>query len=117
VRYALKTPYRDGTTHLVFEPLEIIGSIEEPQVVARILSHVQRTAQPPDPAELPLGARARRRQAMAQHQPGEGNRGTRDGVRIAYPRTVFRLPPHLWGHHGSSQSGGLVRLCVQDSVQ
>ncbi|MDX2184863.1 MAG: transposase [Gemmatimonadaceae bacterium] len=24
VRYALKTPYRDGTTHLVLEPLDLM---------------------------------------------------------------------------------------------
>ena len=25
VRYQLKTPYRDGTTHLIFEPLELMA--------------------------------------------------------------------------------------------
>lgn len=34
VRYQLKTPYRDGTTHVIFEPLEkIVGNdFEQPQV-------------------------------------------------------------------------------------
>lgn len=27
VRYALKTPYRDGTTHLVLEPLELLARL------------------------------------------------------------------------------------------
>jgi len=27
VRYALKTPYRDGTTHVVFEPLDFIARL------------------------------------------------------------------------------------------
>jgi hypothetical protein len=27
VRYALKTPYRDGTTHLVLEPLELMARL------------------------------------------------------------------------------------------
>jgi hypothetical protein len=146
VRYALKTPYRDGTTHLVLEPLDlmarlaalvppprmhltryhgvfaphsrlraavtpagrgmgapqrsvaegepgrpptprhvamdwarrlkrvfgieiescarcggtlkIIASIEEPQVIARILAHLPRTAPQQYPPELPPGARA-----------------------------------------------------------
>ena len=144
VRYTLKTPYRDGTTHIVLEPLDlmarlaalvppprmhltrfhgvfaphsklraavtpahrgvgsaeqrtaaaatpvtprhvamnwarrlkrvfgieiercahcggklaIIASIEEPQVIARILSHLQRTVPQQYSAELPLGARA-----------------------------------------------------------
>jgi hypothetical protein len=26
VRYTLKTPYRDGTTHVVFEPLDFCSS-------------------------------------------------------------------------------------------
>jgi len=31
VRYQLKTPYRDGTTHVIFEPLDnIAGSDVEP---------------------------------------------------------------------------------------
>jgi hypothetical protein len=27
VRYALKTPYRDGTTHVVFEPLDFLARL------------------------------------------------------------------------------------------
>jgi hypothetical protein len=38
--------------------LKIIASIEEPQVIAKILSHLQKTAQEHYQAELPLGARA-----------------------------------------------------------
>lgn len=38
--------------------LRIIASIEEPQVIAKILSHLQRTARDQYPTELPLGARA-----------------------------------------------------------
>ena len=43
--------------------LRIIASIEEPQVIARILSHLQKTAPDHDQAELPLGARAPPQQA------------------------------------------------------
>ena len=144
VRYTLKTPYRDGTTHIVLEPLDlmarlaalvppprmhltryhgvfaphsklraavtpagrgkgkkppaeegtdkpatprhvamnwakrlkrvfgidieacarcggklrVIASIEEPEVIAKILAHLERTAPDQYPSELPLGARA-----------------------------------------------------------
>ena len=27
MRYALKTPYRDGTTHVIFEPLDFIARL------------------------------------------------------------------------------------------
>ena len=148
VRYALKTPYRDGTTHIVLEPLDlmarlaalvppprmhltrfhgvfaphsqlraavtpahrgvgsktdpadpakpsiprhvamtwaqrlkrvfgveintcarcggklkVIASIEEPEVIGRILAHIQKTAPDQHQAELPLGARAPPQQA------------------------------------------------------
>jgi hypothetical protein len=145
VRYQLKTPYRDGTTHIVMEPLDlmarlaalvppprmhltryhgvfaphsqlraavtpaqrgmgspgqgagqaadkpatprhvamswaqrlkrvfgvqieacarcggqlkVIASIEDPDLIVKILAHLQKTAPDHDPAELPLGARA-----------------------------------------------------------
>ena len=38
--------------------LEVIASIEEPQLIAKILSHLKRTAPQQYPTELPLGARA-----------------------------------------------------------
>ena len=38
--------------------LRIIASIEEPEVIAKILSHLQHTAPQHYPTELPLGARA-----------------------------------------------------------
>ena len=37
--------------------LKIIASIEEPQVISKILSHVERTAPEQYQSELPLGAR------------------------------------------------------------
>jgi hypothetical protein len=103
VRHTLKTPYRDGTMHLVLEPLElmarlgalvppplprhvamnwvkrlkrvfgieidtcqrcggtlrIIASIEQPEVIAKILAHLERTSPPrPKQPEVQLGARA-----------------------------------------------------------
>ena len=38
--------------------LKIIASIEDPQVIARILAHLERTAAQPHQAEMPLGAQA-----------------------------------------------------------
>jgi hypothetical protein len=38
--------------------LRIMASIEEPQVIAKTLSHLERTAQQQHQPELPLGARA-----------------------------------------------------------
>jgi pyruvate/2-oxoglutarate dehydrogenase complex dihydrolipoamide acyltransferase (E2) component len=44
--------------------LQIIARIEDPEVIAKILSHrVERTAPPPHPPPLPLAARAPPRQA------------------------------------------------------
>jgi hypothetical protein len=37
--------------------LGIIASIEQPEVIAKILSHLERTAPPPHPPQRPLGAR------------------------------------------------------------
>jgi hypothetical protein len=38
--------------------LQVIASIEEPEVLAKILAHLERTAPEQYSAELPLGARA-----------------------------------------------------------
>ena len=99
MRYTLKTPYRDGTTHIVLEPLDlmarlaalvpkprhvamswarrlkrvfgveidccarcggqldIIASIEEPQLIAKILLHLERAAPEQYQSELPLRKR------------------------------------------------------------
>jgi len=38
--------------------LRVIASIEEPQIIAKILAHLERTAPDQHQAELPLGARA-----------------------------------------------------------
>ena len=41
VRYTLKTPYRDGTTHVVFEPLDFIARLAA--LVPRPRAHLIRT--------------------------------------------------------------------------
>ena len=35
IRYRLKTPYRDGTTDIVFEPMDVMGHIPVPHPPAR----------------------------------------------------------------------------------
>jgi Putative transposase len=39
VRYSLKTPYRDGTTHIVLEPLDLMARLAAlaPPVQSRLL--------------------------------------------------------------------------------
>jgi hypothetical protein len=61
--------------------LKVIASIEEPQVIVRILAHLERTTPDHSQAELPLGARA---------PPASGGirapcsaRGVQDGRRLA----------------------------------
>jgi len=43
---------------------KVIASIEEPEVIAKILAHLQKAAPDPQQAELPLGARAPPTQAL-----------------------------------------------------
>jgi hypothetical protein len=45
VRYMLKTPYQDGTTHIVLEPLDLMARLAAPAAAQQSQS------------ELPLGAR------------------------------------------------------------
>ncbi len=44
-------------------PLKVIAGIEEPEVIARVLTHLQKTAPDQHQAELPLGERAPPQQA------------------------------------------------------
>ena len=34
MRYRLKTPYRDGTTHVLFEPLDFVARLAAPRAAA-----------------------------------------------------------------------------------
>ena len=36
IRYRLKTPYRDGTTHVIFEPLDFIARMAAPVPKPRV---------------------------------------------------------------------------------
>ena len=49
VRYQLKTPYRDGTTHVIFEPLDFIARlaalVPKPRVnLTRLMGYSRPTA-------------------------------------------------------------------------
>lgn len=57
MRYQLKTPYRDGTTHVIFEPLDFI---------ARLAAGTEAQSQP---NPLPRGVRTQ------QSAPGVGHAG------------------------------------------
>ena len=54
IRYRLKTPFRDGTTHVLFEPLDF------PELIANILSHLQQRSEEGDDEHhyTPSAARA-----------------------------------------------------------
>lgn len=58
VRYQLKTPYRDGTTHVIFEPLDFIARLAAPGTEAQS-----------QPNPLPRGVRTQ------QSAPGVGHAG------------------------------------------
>jgi hypothetical protein len=49
--------------------LKVIASIEEPQVIAKILAYLEKTARDQFQPELPLGARAVSRRAAASAVP------------------------------------------------
>ena len=83
VRYQLKTPYRDGTTHVIFEPLDFIARlaalVPKPRVnLTRFLGYSRPTAPTAHRWRRPGGAgatnrkhpvksnRQRRRNAMRQ---------------------------------------------------
>jgi hypothetical protein len=51
IRYTLKTPYRDGTTHVIFEPLDFMPEIAHHTMAAR--------------PEVPSQVTRAQRQAMA----------------------------------------------------
>ena len=39
IRYALKTPYRDGTTHVVFDPLDLLARLVRPGTQRTAVHH------------------------------------------------------------------------------
>jgi len=75
IRYELKTPYRDGATHVIFEPVDftapahpcahgirtsmyIIACIEDPAVIRKILKHLQEQSPLDSRVPIPYSSRA-----------------------------------------------------------
>ncbi len=75
VRYPLKTPYRDGTTHVLFEPVDFI---------ARLAALVPKPRVNPHP--LPWHLRPERQHAQAGH-PSSVRRADARDWRAAFRRT------------------------------
>lgn len=55
IRYQLKTPYRGGTTHVIFEPHDFIACVEDPLVIRKMLAHLGKQDTPPATGVLPEG--------------------------------------------------------------
>jgi len=134
VRYTLKTAYRDGTTHIVLEPLDrmarlaalvptprhvamsrarrlkrvfgveiesctrcggqlkIIASIEEPQLIAKILSHLERAAPEQYQSEAKGGVGAMRAARLAGWVARQRPKALRRGLLAAkFSRPATRL--------------------------
>jgi hypothetical protein len=81
IRYQLKTPYRDGTTHVIFEPLDFIAKlaalVPKPRVnLTRFHGVLFRASCPPPfgPAEA-VQNRSRRFCRVQQQTPGRCDAG------------------------------------------
>nr|UGK56651.1 hypothetical protein [Escherichia coli] len=68
VRYQLKTPYRDGTTHVIFEPLDFIARLAAPGTEAQS-----------QPNPLPRGVRTQQSAPGVGHAGKNGAGATRSG--------------------------------------
>ena len=81
IRYTLKTPYRDGTTHVLFEPLDFIARlaalIPKPRVNLTRYHGVFCTEQPPARAGGTGPARPPAHACPARGRRGRGNRPDR----------------------------------------
>ena len=77
VRYQLKTPYRDGTTHVIFEPLDFIARlaalVPRPRVnLTRFHGVFARGGLPPNSRHRALvtkAARGKRNRANSEQEP------------------------------------------------
>ena len=106
IRYALKTPYRDGTTHVVFEPLDFL---------ARQVRPVTQPTGEPDTISwcirpAPCAARAHRAGAARQDSPARGSAAQRCSARIgrndlgAAPQARHPIQSPVIAQIGAAQS-------------
>jgi hypothetical protein len=74
VRYALKTPYRDGTTHVIFEPEDFIARLAALVPKSRAqLTRYHGVFAPANPGSGQRRARNPRRRANQAKERGEGS--------------------------------------------
>ena len=132
VRYQLKTPYRDGTTHVIFEPLDdietcpacggavrIIACIEHPAVIEKILTHLDvKAADSEVPRLPPCRAPPQRRpvrlsEFLNDDSPGAAPPAALPRWRLArWPATRRRPRRQTRGRGGSGHRVGAQRLVV-----
>jgi hypothetical protein len=89
---------------------QVIASIEEPEVIARILAHLERTAPQRDRLELPLGARAPPIHAALRWR-GTGRVGDQIESSTCVARTaagLARLPPPVRGRPRWSGDSSII---------
>ena len=75
VRYTLKTPYRDGTTHVIFEPEDFIARLAA--LVPKPRAHLTRyhgVFAPASPDRARVVPRTRTASATGQSEPSAGGR-------------------------------------------
>jgi hypothetical protein len=53
IRYQLKTPYRDGATPVILEPLDVIACIEDPVVIMKNFDHLKEKGECQEVVRLP----------------------------------------------------------------
>ena len=113
IRYALKTPYRDGTTHVIFEPLDFMARlaalVPKPRVnltrfhgVFAPNSHLR--------AQVTPGKRGRRAGEEAGRAISAGQAAMTWGQRL---KRVFKIDIETCRH-----CGGAVKViaCIEDPV-
>jgi hypothetical protein len=89
VRYCLKTPYRDGTTHIVLEPLDFVARlaalVPPPRVHLTRFHGVFAANATMRPAVTPAGRGAQKRRLAAPEQP------TPKDIRLNWARRLKRV--------------------------
>jgi hypothetical protein len=117
IKYALKTPYRDGTTHVIFEPLDFIARLASLVPSPRVnLTRFHGVFAPH------ASLRAKIVPAQRRKKTGEGGAGGADADQV--PRhvamtwaqrlkRVFRIEISICEH-----CGGAVKIiaCIQDKL-
>ena len=119
LRYELNTPYRDGTTHVLFEPLDFL---------ARLAALAAQTAGEPHPLPRRVRTQQRAPRAGDQGPPGQGRNRPGSGPHTPQlPRRAARghdlgATPQARVRHRPPDLPGLARgalriiACIEDPV-